>query len=146
VRKEDFDHVIAVAASVTGEDEIVVIGSQAILGSVADPPAEMARSLEADVYPRAAPAKAEEIDGALGDGSGRGRSRRRPLPRGARPRARQVRRGSRPDWEFAEVALREQIVEFARLLGAVDDMPIDPSRRAHVTAMLQGIGARLQTP
>jgi hypothetical protein len=69
VRKPDFDHVIAAAASVSGEDEIVVIGSQALLGTVEDPPATMLRSLEADVYPRAAPAKAEEIDGALGDGS-----------------------------------------------------------------------------
>jgi hypothetical protein len=46
-----------------------VIGSQALLGTVADPPAAMLRSLEADVYPRAAPAKADAIDGALGDGS-----------------------------------------------------------------------------
>jgi hypothetical protein len=69
MRKADFDHVIAAAAAVSGEDEIVVIGSQALLGTVEDPPAAMMRSLEADVYPRAAPAKAEEIDGALGDGS-----------------------------------------------------------------------------
>jgi hypothetical protein len=69
VRKPDFDHVIAAAASITGEDEIVVIGSQAILGTVEVPPGTMLRSLEADVYPRASPAKAEEIDGALGDGS-----------------------------------------------------------------------------
>ena len=69
MRKADFDHVIAAAAAVSGEDEIVVIGSQALLGTVPDPPAAMLRSLEADVYPRAAPAKAEEIDGALGDGS-----------------------------------------------------------------------------
>jgi hypothetical protein len=69
MRKADFDHVIAAAAAVSGEDEIVVIGSQALLGTVEDPPAAMLRSLEADVYPRAAPAKAEEIDGALGDGS-----------------------------------------------------------------------------
>jgi hypothetical protein len=69
MRKPDFDHVIAAAADVTGESEIVVIGSQAIFGWVADPPKAMLRSIEADVYPRAAPAKAEEIDGALGDGS-----------------------------------------------------------------------------
>lgn len=60
---------IAAAASITGEDEIVVIGSQAILGSVEDPPEEMVRSIEADVYPHANPAKAEQIDGAIGDGS-----------------------------------------------------------------------------
>jgi hypothetical protein len=69
VRKPDFDHLIAVAAALTGETEIVVIGSQAILGTVDDPPASMLRSIEADLYPRARPEKAEEIDGALGDGS-----------------------------------------------------------------------------
>jgi hypothetical protein len=69
VRKPDFDHLIAAAAEVCGETEIVVIGSQAILGSVDDPPAAMLRSIEADVYPRKDPARAEDIDGALGDGS-----------------------------------------------------------------------------
>ncbi|HWH21480.1 MAG TPA: DUF6036 family nucleotidyltransferase [Solirubrobacterales bacterium] len=69
MRKPDFDHIIAAAAALTGETEIVVIGSQAILGTVADPPASMLRSIEADIYPRARPEKAEEIDGALGDGS-----------------------------------------------------------------------------
>jgi hypothetical protein len=69
VRKPDFDHVIAAAASLTGETEIVVIGSQSILGAVEDPPATMLRSIEADIYPRARPDRAEEIDGALGDGS-----------------------------------------------------------------------------
>jgi hypothetical protein len=69
VKKSEFDHVIAVAAQVTSEFEIVVIGSQAILGSVAEPPESLLRSIEADVYPRRKPELAEEIDGALGDGS-----------------------------------------------------------------------------
>jgi hypothetical protein len=69
MRREDFEHVIAAAAAVSGEDEIVVVGSQAILGSHPDPPGELLASMEADVYPRRAPEKAEEIDGALGDGS-----------------------------------------------------------------------------
>jgi Nucleotidyltransferase of unknown function (DUF6036) len=69
MRREDFEHVIAAAAEVSGEREIVVIGSQAILGSVPDPPEAMLFSMEADVYPLHDPAKAEEIDGSLGDGS-----------------------------------------------------------------------------
>jgi hypothetical protein len=69
VRRPDFEHVIAAAAAISGEDEIVVIGSQSIWGSVEDPPEAMVRSLEADVYPRRDPSRAEEIDGALGDGS-----------------------------------------------------------------------------
>jgi hypothetical protein len=69
VRKPDFDHVIAAAAALTGEAEIVVIGSQAIFGAVDNPPAAMLRSIEADIYPRARPERAAEIDGTLGDGS-----------------------------------------------------------------------------
>jgi hypothetical protein len=69
VRRDEFEHVIAAAAEVSGEREIVVIGSQAILGSVSDPPKTMLFSMEADVYPLNAPEKAEEIDGNLGDGS-----------------------------------------------------------------------------
>lgn len=69
MRREDFEHVIAAAAEVSGEREIVVIGSQAILGSVVDPPKSMLFSMEADVYPLHDPAMAEAIDGSLGDGS-----------------------------------------------------------------------------
>ncbi|MGD1057066.1 MAG: hypothetical protein ABR992_06575 [Solirubrobacteraceae bacterium] len=64
-----FQHVVAAAANVTGQEEFVVIGSQAILGSVDDPPASMLVSLEADIYPLHDPASADLIDGALGDGS-----------------------------------------------------------------------------
>jgi hypothetical protein len=183
VRKADFDHVIAVAASITGEDEIVVIGSQAILGSVEEPPEEMARSIEADVYPRAAPAKAEQIDGAVGDGSqfqatygfyahGVGPETAK-APAGWEERLVRVEVPRRPgedgvvialclevhdlvlakcaagrdrDWEFAEVALREEIVEFTRLLAAVDDLPLGPARRERITAMLRGIRTRLDPP
>jgi hypothetical protein len=53
---------------VTG-DEIVVIGSQAVLSQFPDAPEELLRSLEADVYPKNDPERAIEIDGALGDGS-----------------------------------------------------------------------------
>lgn len=69
MRKSDFDHLIAAAATISGETEIVVIGSQAILGSVENPPEALLRSMEADVYPLRDPKRAEEIDGALGDGS-----------------------------------------------------------------------------
>jgi hypothetical protein len=69
VRRDEFEHVIAAAAAVSGEREIVVIGSQAILGSFVNPPERMLRSMEADVYPLKAPEKAREIHGSLGDGS-----------------------------------------------------------------------------
>lgn len=67
MRREDFEQVIAAAA--TGEDEFVVIGSQAILGSHPVAPEPMLRSLEADIYPLHRPEQADAIDGLLGDGS-----------------------------------------------------------------------------
>lgn len=69
MRREEFEHLIAAAASAAGEVELVVIGSQAILGTCPDAPEPMLLSQEADVYPLHAPEKAIEIDGALGDGS-----------------------------------------------------------------------------
>jgi hypothetical protein len=69
MRREDLEHVIAAAANVTGHDEFVVIGSQAILGTHPTAPAAMLRSPEADVFPLHRPEDADYIDGALGDGS-----------------------------------------------------------------------------
>lgn len=69
MRRADLLHVVHAAATVSGETEIVVVGSQSILGAVAEPPESMLVSMEADVFPLHAPDKAEDIDGALGDGS-----------------------------------------------------------------------------
>lgn len=69
MRRPDFEHVVAAAANIVEEDELVVIGSQAILGPYPDAPDVLLRSLEADVYPLRSPEKADVIDGALGDGS-----------------------------------------------------------------------------
>jgi hypothetical protein len=68
MKREDFEHVIRAAADITG-DEIVVIGSQAVLAQYPDAPEPLTSSLEADVYPRNYPDRADAIDGALGDGS-----------------------------------------------------------------------------
>jgi hypothetical protein len=68
VSRAEFEHVVRAAAAVV-RDEIVVVGSQAVLGQFPDAPAALLRSLEADVYPRGEPDRAIEIDGAIGDGS-----------------------------------------------------------------------------
>ena len=69
MQRQQLEHLIAAAANLAGQDEFVVIGSQAILGSFPDAPESLLRSLEADIYPAAHPDLAEDIDGALGDGS-----------------------------------------------------------------------------
>ncbi len=69
MRRADFEHVIAAAANLLGEDAFVVIGSQAILGPCPDAPGDLLRSMEVDLFPKESPDRADEIDGALGDGS-----------------------------------------------------------------------------
>jgi hypothetical protein len=69
VRRHELIHLLQAVAAVVGEDEFVVIGSQAVLAAVPDPPEALLHSMEADLYPRAAPERAVEIDGAVGEGS-----------------------------------------------------------------------------
>ncbi len=68
MNRGQLEHVIRAAADITG-DEIVIIGSQAILAQYPDASESLLVSLEADVYPRHDPGRADEIDGAIGDGS-----------------------------------------------------------------------------
>jgi hypothetical protein len=69
MRLEQLLHIVGAAANVVEEDQFVVIGSQAILGSCPEAPAPLLMSMEADIYPLVNPERADEIDGALGDGS-----------------------------------------------------------------------------
>jgi hypothetical protein len=67
VRRRELEHVIRAAADVADDDEIIVIGSQSILGKHPDAPAELCVSVEAHVYPRNHPERWELIDGSLGE-------------------------------------------------------------------------------
>jgi len=70
MRRTDFDHVIRAAGAVLGEDTVIVIGSQALLASVDEPPATVVRSIEVDVVPADGDeAKADLIDGSIGEAS-----------------------------------------------------------------------------
>lgn len=69
MNRQQLEHVIAAAANVIDLDEFVVVGSQAVLGTLPVAPSSMLISMEADVYPLRQPERAIEVDGALGDGS-----------------------------------------------------------------------------
>lgn len=69
MRRHDLEHVIRAAAEIADDMEIVVIGSQAILGSFPDAPRELLLSMDADVYPKNRPERADLIDGSIGEGS-----------------------------------------------------------------------------
>jgi hypothetical protein len=66
MQRADLEHLMAAAAEVSEETEFVVVGSQAILATHPEAPEGMLRSMEADVYPRSAPEKAEAVEGSLG--------------------------------------------------------------------------------
>jgi hypothetical protein len=69
MRRHELEHVIRAAAAVAGDDELVIVGSQAILGQFPDAPDSLLVSKEADIYPRNRPERSGEIEGSLGDGS-----------------------------------------------------------------------------
>ncbi len=63
------EHVIRAAGAVTNLDDMIVIGSQCILGQYPEAPAELLLSMEADLYPRDEPEMSVQIDGAIGENS-----------------------------------------------------------------------------
>jgi hypothetical protein len=67
--RSELEHVIRAAGAIADDREIVVIGSQSVLGQFPDAPPALLASMEADVYPRNRPERAELIDGAIGEGS-----------------------------------------------------------------------------
>jgi uncharacterized nucleotidyltransferase DUF6036 len=69
MRRAELEHVIRAAAEVAEDHELVIVGSQAILGQFPDAPGTMLVSREADIYPKNHPERSDEIDGSLGDGS-----------------------------------------------------------------------------
>lgn len=67
--REELEHIIRASADITDQYEFVIVGSQSILGSVPSPEAAFTMSMEADIYPLQAPELADEIEGAIGEGS-----------------------------------------------------------------------------
>jgi hypothetical protein len=67
VTRAELEHAIRAACDVSGDDELYVFGSQAILGQYPDAPAALRQSAEADVAPVNAVDKADVIDAQLGE-------------------------------------------------------------------------------
>lgn len=73
MRRDQLEHLLRAASQVVSEPSLLVIGSQAILGTFRESelPAAAVRSIEADIAAFDDPddLKADQIDGALGEGS-----------------------------------------------------------------------------
>ena len=67
MNRAGLEHILRAAAAASDERDIIVIGSQAVLGQFPDAPEALLTSIEADVFPRHAPDKSLLIDGAIGE-------------------------------------------------------------------------------
>ena len=67
MQRRQLEHIIRTASAIADVYEIVIIGSQSILGSFPFAPSNLLQSMEADVYPLSQPAKADLIDGSIGE-------------------------------------------------------------------------------
>jgi hypothetical protein len=65
--RAQLEHIVRAAGAIADESEILVLGSQAILGAFPSPPPPLDVSREADVCPWQAPEKADLISGAIGE-------------------------------------------------------------------------------
>jgi hypothetical protein len=61
------EHIIRAAGDISGDDDIVILGSTAVLSQFPDFPEKIIRSIEADIYPRNKPDLASVIDGCIGE-------------------------------------------------------------------------------
>ncbi len=69
MRRTDLEHIIRAAGDIADDEELVIIGSQAILAQYPNAPQALLRSMEADLWPRNHPEKADLVDGCIGEGS-----------------------------------------------------------------------------
>jgi hypothetical protein len=67
--REQLEHIIRASAAIAGIEDIIVIGSQSVLGQFPNAPAELLVSRAADVYPMEHPERGDLIDGSIGEGS-----------------------------------------------------------------------------
>jgi len=69
VNRNQLEHLIRAAAGNADVREIVVIGSQSILGAFPNAPEDLLVSMEADVFPKDRPELSIVIEGSIGERS-----------------------------------------------------------------------------
>lgn len=61
------EHIIRAAGDIAGDDEIIIMGSTAVLCQFPEVPEQIIRSVEADIFPKNKPELATVIDGSIGE-------------------------------------------------------------------------------
>jgi hypothetical protein len=67
MRRIDLEHIIRAAGAITGSKEIIIVGSQAILGQFPAAEGPLSQSIEADVFTFRAGEDSDLIDGSIGE-------------------------------------------------------------------------------
>ena len=65
--RDQLEHAIRAACDVSGDTELWIFGSQAILGEFPDAPKSLRASIEVDVQPKNRPERTDDVDGSLGE-------------------------------------------------------------------------------
>lgn len=164
--REQLEHVIRAAATIAGDTELVVIGSQAILGRYPDAPPELLVSSDVDLYPRNHPDRADLIFGSIGELSpfhetfgyyaqGVG-ERTTVLPAGWATRLVAVPTsggtglclephdlviskyvaGREKDREYVRTVARHRLADRETLLSRLETTPVDEARRATLRSQI----------
>jgi hypothetical protein len=69
MKRSELEHLIRAAGSIANDLEIVIVGSQSILGQFPNCPPSLLGSAAADVFPLNYPELSDLIDGSIGEGS-----------------------------------------------------------------------------
>jgi len=69
MNREQLEHAIRAACEISGDNELYIFGSQAILGQYPDADEQLRQSIEVDLSPKNKPETIDKIDGALGENS-----------------------------------------------------------------------------
>lgn len=67
MNRRQLEHVIRAAAQIADDDELIILGSQAILGQYPNAPPDLLVSMEVDLYPLHHPERADLVDGTIGE-------------------------------------------------------------------------------
>lgn len=69
MKRHQLEHIIRASSAITGAREIVIVGSQAVLGQFPNAPEELLVSMEADVFSFRDSRDGDLIDGSIGEAS-----------------------------------------------------------------------------
>ncbi len=69
MKRSELEHLIKASGVIADDNELIIIGSQALLAQHPDAPATLLTSMEVDLYPKNKPELSDLIDGCIGEES-----------------------------------------------------------------------------